>query len=455
MKRIVDYRIVIPKNAIFSETRAAYFLQKNIKLVCGKKIPIVDDTTAPEALEIVVGKTSREKLDGFAFERHFNRLYEFVIKKASDRVYLCGMGAPIEVEPPFRSYGTMKDGGVGTVYAAYKFVEDVLGYDFMNYVYKCYNENSELCMPEKYELEFTAENRANKDINVVDGASVYSLAASSDLVASNSGLIFKTGSGKLIVYDGGGKAETERLLYALRRISGEEIPTVSAWLLSHPHEGHVGAFVELCKNEALRSSLKVEKAYCAFLTKDAYEKYRLKEAEQDFERVSCILDSESTLGAKVCTVKVGDVISVDEMTVEVLRVPTYDHEVVSTVNDTSVVYKLDYNGEQSFMLAGDGETFTNNELMALPEGKVSSDVIFVPHHGKSSLSPQFYSACGAKAYIWQMPISGHYGDRGDGINSSGSVVKARAPIYETTENYDNIHLVTYNDLALPLPMPIV
>ena len=37
--KITDYRIVISKNALFNERRAASFIRENVKLVCGKKLP--------------------------------------------------------------------------------------------------------------------------------------------------------------------------------------------------------------------------------------------------------------------------------------------------------------------------------------------------------------------------------------------------------------------------------
>lgn len=454
MEKIVDYRIVISKNAIFSETRAAFFLQKNIKLVCGKKIPIVDDTTVPEELEIVIGKTDREAVDGLCFNRHFNRLFEYVIEKHGDRMYLTGMGAAEEVEPPFRSYGTMKDGGVGTVHAVYKFVEDVLGYDFMSYAYRCYEENSDLEMPSDYSFKFTVEAKKKTETEFINGASVYSLGVSSNLQATSNSLIFKTNNGKIIVYDGGNADESEKLLNTLKAITGEDIPVVSAWLISHPHAGHVGAYIDICKNKALSDSLKVENVYCKFLPKEAYEFYRAKEADEDFERILCVTDPSNPLGAKINFVEAGDSFSVDEIKIEVLRVPTFDPQIKATVNDTSVVYKLDYNGEQSFMLAGDGDTFTNNDLMLLDDNKIASDILFVPHHGKTNLSPKLYERICAKAYIWQMPPCLWYGDRGDGMNSNGGLVKCRSLIYELGTKSENIHKVMYEDYSSKLPIDI-
>ena len=86
MSKIVDYRIVISENASTSERRAASFLRTNIKLVCGKTLEIVEDTATPEALEIVVGKTSRETLDRVELSRSRTGVWEYVMFNRGDIV---------------------------------------------------------------------------------------------------------------------------------------------------------------------------------------------------------------------------------------------------------------------------------------------------------------------------------------------------------------------------------
>ena len=87
--------------------------------------------------------------------------------------------------------------------------------------------------------------------------------------------------------------------------------------------------------------------------------------------------------------------------------------------------------------------------------KLSADVLFVPHHGKSNISQKLYERIGAKAYVWQMPPYLWYGDRGDGLNTSGGLVKNRAIIYELGTEKKDIIKVTYLDKALPLPLEIL
>lgn len=56
-----NYRIVVGANASKSEQHAAEELQKYLKKITGFKIPIVKDKTKASDLEIVVGRTNREK----------------------------------------------------------------------------------------------------------------------------------------------------------------------------------------------------------------------------------------------------------------------------------------------------------------------------------------------------------------------------------------------------------
>ena len=100
---ISNYRIVMPKNPGHTERRAATFLQQQIRIVRGVKIPLVTDDTEPQEYEFVVGRTTREAVDGVVFNRQLDTPWEFVIKTVKGRVYLTGMGA-LDTEPkPYTS----------------------------------------------------------------------------------------------------------------------------------------------------------------------------------------------------------------------------------------------------------------------------------------------------------------------------------------------------------------
>ena len=90
MAKIIDYRIVISAHATENELRAASFLRDNIKLVVGKKLPIVRDTEPPVPYEIVVGETTRESLDAFtvpASARLSEYIAAFAVASSSTTIF--------------------------------------------------------------------------------------------------------------------------------------------------------------------------------------------------------------------------------------------------------------------------------------------------------------------------------------------------------------------------------
>ena len=51
--------------------------------------------------------------------------------------------------------------------------------------------------------------------------------------------IITTEDGKVLVMDGGFAQDADNLIGWLKRVTGEEIPHVDGWFLSHPHLDHI------------------------------------------------------------------------------------------------------------------------------------------------------------------------------------------------------------------------
>ena len=179
MSKISEYRIVISENAQLNERRAASFIRENIKLVCGTKIDLVSDRETPVPLEIVVGKTTRETLDGIVFDRRKEGLWEHVLCKKGQRLYVAGLGTPPAPDPAYtNAYKKLNDGAVGTVLAAYHFVEDILKYEFLYASFEEFPETPELEMPTEYEYHFTREAMRLQRPQLFPGAALYTLNCS-------------------------------------------------------------------------------------------------------------------------------------------------------------------------------------------------------------------------------------------------------------------------------------
>lgn len=456
MAYIADYRIVISAHATANERRAASFIRENVKLVCGKKLRIVTDAEVPTSYEIVVGRTSREIADGLTLHRSREGIWEYEIHKIGTRLYLSGLGCAPAEEPPYNTaYRKLDDGCVGTVFAAYHVVEDILGYDFIYAPFDEFPERENLEMPEAYDYAFTREAFRKQLPEKLDGTAMYFLQGSERLDWNGQCFVFQTKEGKLIVFDGGYPEEAERLIRVLQMLSGEEIPTVSAWFLSHLHVDHYGVYCRLCTDENLRRQLKVERFYCNLLSEEFYVK-TCREAASLYAipRATC-LESGNTVGAEVVTVQTGDVIRIDELSFEILHVPDEAYGADMNINDSSVVCRLVTEEGQSILFLGDAEFVCSNDLLLNHREQLRSDVVQVGHHGCGNVSRECYEAIGARAYLWPVGEKFWYGESGEGLNTHNvGVARYRTHMKELGVDPRDVYVNMDRIMAFPLPMKI-
>ena len=460
MAKITDYIIVIPDKPTENELRAASFIRENVKLVCGKKLKIVSDACEPVTKEIVVGQTSREIVDNLSLNRYrepnTGGIWEYVIKKVGDRLYLTGLGHEPTDELPFTtSYRHLDDGKIGTVMAAYHFVEDILGYDFIYSAYIDFPENPDICMPEEYDYEFTREVLRSKDPILYEGAAFYGLHGCEDLHCNTGGMIFKSRTGKIVVVDGGRPAETDRFLRILKKISGEEVPHVDAWLFSHLHVDHYGVYYKLCSDEKYAGAIAVDRFYNHLLPEEFYTSLAKERIANAPAILSAMLSDNSPTDAESVIVNVGDVIKIDELEFEVLHVPDIADAADMNMNNSSVVYKMTYDGKQTMLLLADAEWICSNDLVENCAGKLKSDIVQVGHHGCGHVSDKCYELINADAYIWLLGEKFWYSDCGEGLNTHNTgVIRSRAYMMRNNPKKENIHIAMDDIISLPLPLKI-
>jgi len=455
MSKITEYRIVVPSTPETNELRAASFIRENVKLVCGKKLDIVKDSEAPTPLEIVVGKTTREAADGIELARSRDGVWEFTVFKKGERLYLTGLGTPPDTPPAYNSaYKKLDDGAIGTVMAAYRFVEEILGYQFVYATYDAFPEDPDLEMPTTYQYTYTREQLRLQRPQPIAGAALYSLNCSEWIDWNIGSFILKTREGKLIVIDGGEREELPRLIECLKSISGEAVPTVTAWLFSHLHSDHVHAYQRLCEEE-WRDKLKVKDVYCNFLTREFWETLSPEAHERHAKGYDIMMTSDQALHTNLHVVQKGDKITVDEIEFEVIHVPDLAFADRMNINDSSVVYKMTYDSAQTIMFLGDAEWVCDNDLVENCAEKLPSDVVQVGHHGCGNVSRRCYELIGAQAYIWQCGERFWYQDSGEGLNTHNvGYIRYRAFMKEIGVKNENIHVTLRDIQSFPLPFPI-
>ena len=456
MAYIRDYRIVISDNPVTNERRAAAFIAKYLRLVTGIQIPTVSHTEDPQPLEIVVGKTNRETLDGLTFRRDRDSVWAYEIRTVGSRLYLTGLGCPRDDDPALtEEYRVVKDGCHGTIVAAYRFVDKILGYQFLYETFDVCPYDPNIQMPENFTMIHTSEELNKSRPVPMDGTVMYILSGVANLEFGTSGLIYRTKSGKLVILDGSHTEDTEYLVECLETLCPGKKPVVSAWLFSHAHSDHYGTFVELCQNPELSSRIEVEHVYCNFLPPYYYTKLSKEKGDWYAEPISCIEHADSIFGCEVHTVQVGDHIVVDELDFEVLHVPSLPLCDGSTINDTSVIFKLTHESGQTMMLLTDGEAVVSKALLEYCPEKLKSDIVQVGHHGCWNVNYECYRRIGAKAAFLQICDRYWYGEGSEGMNTFNTgQIRTRNMLRELGMKRDYIYRVSDGILALPLPMDI-
>ena len=454
--RIVDYRIVISENACDNEKRAAAFLKNAIRLVTGSLVPLVTDGEAPVSKEIVVGVTNREP-EGFFPPRSRKGLYEYIIKNSGERCFISGMGIP-ETPPAeyLSAYKYVDDGAIGTLMGVYRFIEDILGYEFIYDGYAELPENPDAYIPEDYVADYTSAGLKIKEVPQIEGTSMYMTPITEFLDWNMMSFVFKTKSGKLVVIDGGMANETGNFLKLLKGLTPEgEIPTVSAWFLTHLHGDHYGVFLEIVRNyeEKYKDQIKIENYYCNLVEEEFYTTLS-KEANPGFKALrDDILGAGAVTGCTVHTVNAGDVIDIDELSFKVIHVPSMEFADKMNMNDSSVVYKLTVDGGQTIMFLGDAEWVCNNDLLGNHREELKSDIVQVGHHGCGNVSAECYDAISADVYLWQLGNRFWYGEKGEGIATHNTgVIRCRNWMKRRGIKKENIYVNRHELLAFKLPI---
>lgn len=412
MASIKNYRIVIAADATFNELRAADIVARHVRLIVGVTPEIVRDDTDPAECEIVVGRTSREALDGFKLSRDESREFDFLIKLVGKRLYLVGLGADQQYKnEPFRSYVYINDGEYGTVLAAEHFVENVLGCEIVFTQYDGFKTLDDVEIDASAEYDYTRERFEAELPPHVDGTAMYSIP-SSNLIAQDC-TVLKTERGTLVVIDGGRHGQAEHIVRCLEALSDGK-PVIEAWMLSHLHKDHYGVLYDIICDEKMRERVLVKNFYHHLLPLDYYiEKAPDKEAvfEEVLER---LYSMPEVWGTALHSVEAGEHITVEELDFKVVRIPVLrEGERIMGLNDTSVIYKLFAHG-QSILFLGDAEQRCDSDLFKYHSEDLKSDVMKIPHHGNGNVSKKCYAAIAPKLFLFQTCERDWYSDGGEG-----------------------------------------
>lgn len=225
--------------------------------------------------------------------------------------------------------------------------------------------------------------------------------------AQNLSIVIKSPHGKLIVIDGGWEADATKLSELILQQGGK----VDAWLITHPHEDHVGALCAILNDTGRK--IKIDKIYCSLATPDWYRQVSPTGSGIADQLLSAF--AKLPVGTVTNNIGRGTEINIDDVNIRVLNnrgVYTYNG-----VNNSSLVYKIRVSG-QSILILGDLAYDGGKDLIkTCTAAELKSDIVQMAHHGQQGVDQDAYALIAPITCLWPTPAWLWNNDNGGGVGS--------------------------------------
>jgi beta-lactamase superfamily II metal-dependent hydrolase len=208
------------------------------------------------------------------------------------------------------------------------------------------------------------------------------------------GYIIKTDNDKIIVIDGGTSDDTENLLQKINEYTGK----VDYWFITHPHQDHATAFIEIVNNYNI----------------DIGKVYVTTEDEEWYNNYGDTIKSEK-ISSKVEEVTLNEQIQIDNIKCEILGIK--NPEITkNAINNSSMVIKMETK-KNSILFLGDTGVESGNKLLDNQKEKLKVNILQMAHHGQQGVSKEIYEYIKPKICLWPTPDWLWINDSGNGEDS--------------------------------------
>ncbi|MBN2853682.1 MAG: MBL fold metallo-hydrolase [Clostridia bacterium] len=206
---------------------------------------------------------------------------------------------------------------------------------------------------------------------------------------------------KLIVIDGGLREDAAYLSEKIHAFGS----VVSLWIITHIHYDHYDALVEILEKPD-QNGITIEKICYHFPPQewvDAAEPRFIEPNKACYD----ILDKFRHI---TFTANENDQYEIDGLIVDIMKTPVdyldYDPDYTggSTVNDTSIVFKLLFPNGKSALFLGDLGLRAGTKLAMKFKDKLKSDIVQMAHHGQNGAGEDVYQYVKPDLCMWTAPI---------------------------------------------------
>lgn len=200
--------------------------------------------------------------------------------------------------------------------------------------------------------------------------------------------------GRFIIIDGGWAANEDYVRDVISRHNNR----VDAWIISHPHQDHAGAFNKIC---ASPNGIVIDRIYDSPIDYETVQKAGEKWDDLAIfeEYLKVTADSDN-----VTHLRRGDVFELFGLNIEVFN--SYDDYVLDNsgdiTNDSSLMFKVS-STNKSMIFCGDIKYQMEDTIVEIYKDRLSCDCIQAAHHGNWSFSEEFYDLTGADTVFFDSP----------------------------------------------------
>lgn len=198
--------------------------------------------------------------------------------------------------------------------------------------------------------------------------------------------------GHFIVVDGGWIEDAEEV----RNVIRENGNHVDAWILTHPHQDHIGAFMEIYDNP---ENIEIDKIYAVEMA--PMELCKENASWDEFGTYERFLQMDIPQLEYVHT---GDEWKIDNLKFEVLS--AYEDKVdeisKDLLNDGSMMFQVTAE-EETMLFCADVGVSLSDYLIGKYGEELKSDYIQMGHHGNGGLNREFYETVAPKTAFFDAP----------------------------------------------------
>ncbi len=237
-----------------------------------------------------------------------------------------------------------------------------------------------------------------------DGGQVFTPAVAN--YNNGMGYIFRLADGSFVIIDGGfNKTKGADMIYnKLKELAPDKNNIViSAWIMSHQHGDHVGAFRKF--TEMYKSKVTLKNIIYNFPT--SKELSGVGESSGNTGTVSAAYQQYS--GCRPIIAHPGQVHYISNAKIEVLHTMDLMRPRSSYAggNSFNICIKITIDG-QTFLFPGDSHTDMTPLLIKNYGSYLKSDFVQVVHHGATGASNEFYQAVDPTVVIWPLGTWDYY-----------------------------------------------